>query len=389
MATTFLKQTRPIHPVHLVDAPYHNFDRNEGSFRGQVFLKDNEFHDFSSNSPIIFTQQAPDILPVHFFENTKFVNCSQEFAFYMTDPTDDWIGIQRCANFACTGPHNTFWHFKDTVWEQPQDTLTGVSISGDFQVIPNNPGFSPYADNCIFNEKFNAYICQASNLAMLTFESEDPDTMDRTMSPIYLVHERGDHNKLNHHMEHCWDGFHACLKRLSRYHGLIQGGPGVTYNVSYTGTPAENQVFMLESPDETAGVILRINYPDAGKRSIKKDGTIVEPNDWDEVNSVQGAVQGRFCGENRYIGVVNILEFYITPGCVLRILPRDSIQCNVRLEWTFAEFFADGGTTRFVDRLAASLGIHFGDIKVVSVYEGSLVVDYEILSQADDLEELE
>lgn len=42
------------------------------------------------------------------------------------------------------------------------------------------------------------------------------------------------------------------------------------------------------------------------------------------------------------------------------------------------EFFADGGTTTFVDRLTASLGIHASQVKIVSVYEGSLVVNYEV-----------
>ena len=41
-------------------------------------------------------------------------------------------------------------------------------------------------------------------------------------------------------------------------------------------------------------------------------------------------------------------------------------------------FFANGGTTSFMDRVAAGLGIHASTIKIVSVYEGSLVVNYEI-----------
>lgn len=59
------------------------------------------------------------------------------------------------------------------------------------------------------------------------------------------------------------------------------------------------------------------------------------------------------------------------------------------MEWSFAEFFADGGTTKFVDRLAASLGIHGSEIKIVSVYEGSLIIDYLIFSSVNDLAELE
>lgn len=55
---------------------------------------------------------------------------------------------------------------------------------------------------------------------------------------------------------------------------------------------------------------------------------------------------------------------------------------KVRMEWTLAEFYSDGGTTRFVDRLAASLGIDSYRIKTVAVYEGSVVVDFTI--EADE-----
>lgn len=44
-----------------------------------------------------------------------------------------------------------------------------------------------------------------------------------------------------------------------------------------------------------------------------------------------------------------------------------------------SEFYADGGTTKFVDRLAASLGIHASTIKIVSVYQGSVIVELQIV----------
>ena len=49
------------------------------------------------------------------------------------------------------------------------------------------------------------------------------------------------------------------------------------------------------------------------------------------------------------------------------------------MEWTFEAFFAAGGTTKFIDRVAGSLGIHASTIKIVSVYEGSLVVNYALV----------
>jgi hypothetical protein len=59
------------------------------------------------------------------------------------------------------------------------------------------------------------------------------------------------------------------------------------------------------------------------------------------------------------------------------------------MEWTMEDFFADGGTTQFIDRLTASLGIHASTVKIVSVYEGSLIVNYEILVDDDDEDALD
>lgn len=65
------------------------------------------------------------------------------------------------------------------------------------------------------------------------------------------------------------------------------------------------------------------------------------------------------------------------------------------MQWSLAEFFANGGTTRFVDRLASVLGLHASQVKIVSVYEGSLVVDYNLLpdesssTATEDLKKIE
>lgn len=60
----------------------------------------------------------------------------------------------------------------------------------------------------------------------------------------------------------------------------------------------------------------------------------------------------------------------------------------VRMDFSLADFFSGGGTTNFVDRLSSSLGIHASDVKIVSVYEGSLVVNYELTSPDNSPETL-
>jgi hypothetical protein len=120
-------------------------------------------------------------------------------------------------------------------------------------------------------------------------------------------------------------------------------------------------------------VIVRIRYTKPGAYIITDSkGNLIKANEWDNSLKQPGLIKGDrfggFCGENRYTGVVNILEFYIKKGCNLTVSPIDSIYSSIRLNWTLDGFYSKGGTTYFVDRLAASLGIHASNIKIVSVY---------------------
>jgi len=70
---------------------------------------------------------------------------------------------------------------------------------------------------------------------------------------------------------------------------------------------------------------LRIAYPSAVSRALIKGGKEIEYTQWDEKLHMYGPITQAYCGENRYIGVKNIFEFYLTTGCVIDINPRDAI----------------------------------------------------------------
>lgn len=198
------------------------------------------------------------------------------------------------------------------------------------------------------------------------------------MQPVFIgLNGTKQANKLNSFMDNTWDGFYAGQIRLSRFPALIDGNGGA-YNISFTGSPAKKLRFIFNSNNKTAGMTIRIAYPGAESRSITLNDEVVEPNKWDDKSQMYGPITQSYCGENRYIGVKNILEFYLVESCELKIIPRDAIQSLVRMEWSLDAFFSNGGTTSFMDRVAAGLGIHASTIKIVSVYEGSLVVNYEI-----------
>lgn len=326
---------------------------------------------------------AADYHPMAEFFDTKFTDVTH--VSYIMDPPKEWANLMDCGDYPCTSPMNILFSFKNSKWEGDKPTWA----KRDFQIIANNSGFAPYIENCEGDRQSNAYYCDADKMGILMFESQDFDNMDRSMQPIYVKRQgTGMENKLNAMMDHVWDGFYTGQKRLQRFPSIIQAERGSVYDLNFTGTPAQKMKFVLRSQDPRAGTTIRIAYPSAMSRAITVDGREIEYNQWDENINNYGEIKQKFCGENRYIGVKNILEFYITTDCDLQIMPRDAIQCNLRMEWTLEEFFSDGGTTAFIDRLTASLGIHASTIKVVSVYEGSLVVNYEITSNSNNADEL-
>lgn len=106
---------------------------------------------------------------------------------------------------------------------------------------------------------------------------------------------------------------------------------------------------------------------------------MVSSTPWNDIAGEPSELtKSKGCGENRFVGIINILEFFLEPGCEVVVEPRDAIMTKVRMEWTMEEFYADGGTTRFVDRIAAALGIDRSRVKVVAAYEGSVIVDFFI-----------
>ena len=126
-------------------------------------------------------------------------------------------------------------------------------------------------------------------------------------------------------MDHVWDGFYTGQTRLSRFPILVYAPRGAVYDVVYTGTPAKKMFYTLWSDNDQLEMIVRIAYAGAESRQIIMDGKRVDMNQWDENLKMYGEIKRKFCGENRFIGVKNILEFYLTKGCKVHIAPRDAI----------------------------------------------------------------
>jgi len=123
-----------------------------------------------------------------------------------------------------------------------------LNMKADFSLIPNTPDFAKYVDDCAFEGQMNAWTCQQTRLGQLLFESEDVDTLDRSIQPIYAQMQgtRID-NKVNSFMDHVWDGFYTGQTRLSRFPIIVYLPQGAVYDIVYTGSPPKKQFYTLVS----------------------------------------------------------------------------------------------------------------------------------------------
>jgi hypothetical protein len=79
-----------------------------------------------------------DLVPVHEFYDTTFINCESDALGYFFEPPQSWAIIKDCGEFPCTGPLNTIYSFKNNsfIGNQPRYAREHLSL------IPNTPDFS-------------------------------------------------------------------------------------------------------------------------------------------------------------------------------------------------------------------------------------------------------
>jgi hypothetical protein len=82
-------------------------------------------------------------------------------------------------------------------------------------------------------ESINGHICsdisdtEKLGVGILVWESQDPDSIDRSIQPIYIRYDEKEENqnKLNSYMDHNCDSFYNSQQRISRFPGLIYAPP--------------------------------------------------------------------------------------------------------------------------------------------------------------------
>lgn len=65
--------------------------------------------------------------------------------------------------------------------------------------------------------------------------------------------------------------------------------------------------------------------------------------------------------------------------CVVTISQLETVQISTRIEMDIDQFYATNGPMLFIDKMAAFLGIPNDKLRIVSIIEGSTIIDYEVV----------
>ena len=214
--------------------------------------------------PVLLFQihpQASDLIMEHIFSNIALNNVNADTLLYLMDPPEEWVDPTDCVGFVCTGPQNVLLSFKEHV---NQTGTTSIKFPPKpFDIISDNPGFNTaLSSSCNLVPSWNANNCTGDDMALLQFESLDPDRLDRSVQPVYV--SQGENNlkiKLNSFMDHIWDGFYTGQKKLLRFPALVKVNTDNFHIIKYEGTPPLNQLFELYGTEAASDALkLRLLY---------------------------------------------------------------------------------------------------------------------------------
>jgi hypothetical protein len=368
----------------LSSLPYEKIKSYQNWFT-EAFFNDITFKDWTSGNRTCNTSTKhrifginsdnSDHVPVQKLTNVVFTNVADDAVAYLFDPPQGWANIKDCGEFPCTAPHNAVIKM-DGVTQNGSVTPASLPDKTTMQILPNNPDTSQYIINCTAVAAWNGFICENINIAQLMLESLDSDKEDRTISPIYIMGKDSSFNStLNSFMDHCWDGHYTCQKRLSRFPSMVVTNK--TYEIYYTGTPPAITRYVIQGAETAFDYLhLIIDFSQSRLYNVYANDVLISANDYDPTTLELVPIQRTACGENVYFKPTYIYEFYLTPNCTVRLEAQDFLEAMVRLQMSYDVFFNGGGRTTFLERITSVLGITQDKIRIVSVVEGSVIIDF-------------
>jgi hypothetical protein len=154
---------------------------------------------------------------------------------------------------------------------------------------------------------------------------------------------------------------------------------GKIYNMTFASEPPHDMRLQFQRAtydgDNDDFILIKLHYPRPNSIRIQNRGQLMKPISLLD-NNGEDPIDNTTCGSNKFFYENYTVHFVVTgdQDCQVRVSLTNSIKLNARFEMDINDFYESDGETLFIDRMAAVLGITTDRIKVVGVYEGSVVV---------------
>lgn len=247
-------------------------------------------------------------------------------------------------------------------------------------LLANNTNIGSNEATCNAVPDMNGHLCNRTDFGILQYESVSRDYNTRVVWPVELFYTGGTWTTLtNAWREWEWSGTEPLNKRMGRFISTLVFSK--VYNLTFGAQPPSELKFQFQNRTdggvETEYAVFYIYYPIANFISVSAKGQKVTP--LLATDSTELSTLSTTCGANKYFYDNGTVAFVLTSNCQVRLSVTNNVQISARIQTTLPEFFANGGVTKFVDRMCAYLNITTDRLKVVGVYTGSAVVDYVII----------
>ena len=107
-------------------------------------------------------------------------------------------------------------------------------------------------------------------------------------------------------------------------------------------------------------IIVRIHYPRPNSIRVSVDGQSIRPIPiLDESAEADLATQVGVCGANKYFYDNYTIHFVVTgdKDCLVVVQLTNNLQLTAHFQMKIDDFFSNGLETKFIDRMAALLGV--------------------------------
>ena len=363
--------------------PLHNSTSAGFMYGGKQLIEDVEFINFKKekdckerNFAIRMNNFYQDASVAVYLKRTKLTNVDDKSKFYFPNHKRHLNTPVHCGNHDCTANYNTpIYDLDGSIFGGKQMTFFGNNRDTDQDRTKGTNRNAGIDGECTFFETWNGFGCNNEYAQLLVISPGGARTP--IITPLTLERRDYDVNIAEDFQ------FHNDVESLINLTAMVR--KDVMTDLFYKSELKSGIKYQLFSSNDNDYTILKMNSTNPAtmvvvntKRNKSVDSIVLNKDE-----KLDLSIHSRECGANHYYPANRTIIFLVTgkSNCQVQIKNIDSIKLTTRFDIPVADFYKEGGVSKVQDNIAALLGIPVYRIRVVSVVEGSSVVNILILSE--------